>query len=245
MKKITKCIALIFVISLGFISPVHCQQNRCQQKDPTSSKIYEQALMKYVLAYEAFQQAKTDPNKKSQLPLYIRKYRESYAQYLELMRENNLYNPADKETRNDPVTNFNKLRRDNKKPNKKFKPVDTSKARQQVREKVDNNEDPEEIVEETTANSVPEEGFSAVDYEEAGWDPDDPYCDMPPEWNLDWPPPPWWIPPEKRGADFCPMSPTHKHDFQEQAFYGDPSEFTTTKDSASNMKECTFCHMKL
>ena len=207
----------MFVMSLGFINP-----GFCQNKETTSSKVYEQALMKYVLAYEAFQQAKTDPNKKSQLPLYIRKYRESYAQYLQLMRDNNLYDPTDDEKLNDPVGNFNKLRKDKNKPKKKFKPVDTSKARQEVRQKVDNNEDPEDIVEETTANTVPEEGYSAVDYEEAGWDPDDPYCDMPADWNPEWPVPPWWIPPEKRDKNYCPGSSDHQHHWSEEVSF-DPA----------------------
>lgn len=233
----------MFVISLGFINPGFCQ------KQETSSKVYEQALMKYVLAYEAFQQAKTDPNKKAKLPLYIRKYRESYAQYLQLMRENNLYDPTDDEKLNDPVGNFNQLRKDNKKPKKKFKPVDTSKARQEVRKKVDNDEDPEDIVEETAANSVPEEGYSAVDYEEAGWDPDDPYCEIPPGWDPEWPLPPWWIPPEKRGPDICPRNPYPPHGHNWMSMITDPGMTSTlassngsdSVDKQLTQQQCTLC----
>ena len=103
-------------------------------------------IMKYVLAYEALQKAKLDPNKKSELPKYVRKYRESYAQYLELMRKNDLYNLQDEQFVNDPEGNFNSTIEERGMPQQKFEAFDTSSARQQISQKVERGEDVDSAV---------------------------------------------------------------------------------------------------
>ena len=86
--KLSKQLSIALLIS-------SCYLGAPAFSEPPEAKEYEKALMKYILSYEALQQAKKDPAKSAQLPKFVRKYRESYAQYLQLMRENDLYKPED------------------------------------------------------------------------------------------------------------------------------------------------------
>ena len=90
MKNLIKKTALILLASAAVsVAPVMAEE--------ISSFQLEKALMKYVLTYEAYQKAKQSPNKeiRANLPKYVRLYREAYAQYLELLRKAELYDPAD------------------------------------------------------------------------------------------------------------------------------------------------------
>ena len=101
MKNIIRKVALALIASSCVcVAPIMAQD--------VSSYQLEKALMKYVLTYEAYQKAKQSTNKevRANLPKYIRLYREAYAQYLELLRQAELYDPKDKD--NDPVGNFNR-----------------------------------------------------------------------------------------------------------------------------------------
>ena len=103
MKNLIKKTALILLASAAVsVAPVMAEE--------VSSFQLEKALMKYVLTYEAYQKAKQSPNKeiRANLPKYVRLYREAYAQYLELLRKAELYDPADESMENDPAGNFNK-----------------------------------------------------------------------------------------------------------------------------------------
>ncbi|MDD3001492.1 MAG: hypothetical protein PHF29_07045 [Candidatus Riflebacteria bacterium] len=55
----------------------------------------ERAAAKYVLAFEAYNEAKKseDPEIRAKTGEYLRNYRESYAEFLKMMRNDNLYDP--------------------------------------------------------------------------------------------------------------------------------------------------------
>ena len=214
MKKIIPKVALAVLISSCFaITPSYSHD--------VDAIVYEKALMKYVLAYEALQKAKLDPNKKSELPKYVRKYRESYAQYLELMRKNDLYNLQDEQFVNDPDGNFNSTMEERGMPQQKFEAFDTSSARQQISQKVKRGEDVDSAVECATTNSVPKKGYSQINYKLYGWDLDsDGYGEMPPKWKKHWPAPKNW-----KGG---PRPPKPKDDDGKQTGGGGEGTFNPT-----------------
>lgn len=55
----------------------------------------ERAVAKYVLAFEAYNEAKKseNPDVRARTAEYLRNYRESYAEFLKMMRNDNLYDP--------------------------------------------------------------------------------------------------------------------------------------------------------
>ena len=138
MKKIIKTAALILLASASVsVAPVMAEE--------VSSYDLEKALMKYVLTYEAYQKAKQSPNKevRAKLPKYVRLYREAYAQYLELLREAELYDPSDENKNNDPAGNFNKDKP--KRQQVKWGAVKSGSQREQVKKVVENGGDPDEV----------------------------------------------------------------------------------------------------
>lgn len=185
MKIIPKVALAVLISSCFSIAPSYSHE--------VNAVVYEKALMKYVLAYEALQKAKLDPNKKSQLPNYVRKYRESYAQYLELMRKNELYNLDDDQFVNDPEGNFNSTIEERGMPQQKFEAYDTSSARQQISQQVERGEDVDSAVESATTKSVPNKGYSKINFKLYGWNLDsDGYGEKPAKWKDHWPKPEGW-----------------------------------------------------
>ncbi len=138
MKKLIRTAALILLASASLsVAPVMANE--------VSSYELEKALMKYVLTYEAYQKAKQSPNKevRANLPKYIRLYREAYAQYLELLRESELYDPSDENKKNDPAGNFNAGRP--AKQQVRWGAVKSGSQREQVKKVVENGGNPDEV----------------------------------------------------------------------------------------------------
>ena len=138
MKNIIRKAALVLLASAAVsVAPVMAEE--------VSSYQLEKALMKYVLTYEAYQNAKQSSNKevRANLPKYVRLYREAYAQYLELLREAELYDPSDDKKENDPAGNFNKKRPD--KQQVKWSPVKNGSQREQVKKVIQNGGDPDDV----------------------------------------------------------------------------------------------------
>ena len=152
MRKLIKKVALSVLATAVFV-PVSAYSEATPAQ-------YEKALMKYVLSYEALQKAKEDPSKASELPKFLKKYRQSYSEYINLMQENDLYNPADKDKKNDPAGNFNRKRKKQNKPKQKWKKVNTAAPRQNVRQKIDMGLEPDEAVNTAAAEAVPKQGLS-------------------------------------------------------------------------------------
>ena len=138
MKNIIRKVALALIASSCVcVAPIMAQD--------VSSYQLEKALMKYVLTYEAYQKAKQSTNKevRANLPKYIRLYREAYAQYLELLRQAELYDPKDKD--NDPVGNFNRKEQSHGRKKRNFKPVKSGSQREQVKRVVENGGNPDDV----------------------------------------------------------------------------------------------------
>lgn len=67
----------------------------------------ERAVAKYVLAFEAYNEAKKseNPDVRARTAEYLRNYRESYAEFLKMMRNDNLYDPK---MPKDPAGDYNR-----------------------------------------------------------------------------------------------------------------------------------------
>ncbi len=118
--------------------------------------------MKYVVTYEAYQIAKQSTNKevRANLPKYIRLYREAYAQYLELLRQAELYDPKDKD--NDPAGNYNRKEQSHGRKKQNWKPVNSSSQREQVKRVVENGGNPDDFYVVVRQN-LPTKAFSQVE----------------------------------------------------------------------------------
>ena len=140
MKNIIRRAAIaIIASSCVCVAPLMAQE--------VTSYDLEKALMKYVLTYEAYNKAKQSSNKevRANLPKYIRLYREAYAQYLELLREAEIYDPTDKDKDNDPAGNFNKQQAKKGKSKQVWKKVDSRSQREQVKKVVENGGSPDDV----------------------------------------------------------------------------------------------------
>ncbi len=131
----------------------------------------EKASMRYVLSYAALLKAKQDPSKADKIPQRLKKYRECYAQYLKLLNENDLYNPTDIKGKNDPAGNFNKKQKKEGKPKRRWKKVDTSKARENINVTLETSDDIDNAIENVTNVTIPPRGHSSIDLADIDWDP--------------------------------------------------------------------------
>lgn len=140
---------------------------------------YEKALMRYVLSYEALQNAKQDPEQSSKLPKLYKKYRENYSKYIKLLHDEELYNPEDEKSENDPGGNYNKKKGNDHLPQRQWASVNTKTARENVKTQIKNGGDIDSSIESTTSSSVPARGHSQIDLSEfgicapRGWEPED------------------------------------------------------------------------
>lgn len=155
MKNIIRKVALALIASSCVcVAPIMAQD--------VSSYQLEKALMKYVLTYEAYQKAKQSTNKevRANLPKYIRLYREAYAQYLELLRQAELYDPKDKD--NDPAGNYNRREQSHGRKKQNWKPVKSASQREQVKRVVENGGNPDDVYVVVKQN-LPTKAFSQVE----------------------------------------------------------------------------------
>ena len=160
MKNIIRRVALaVIASSCVCIAPIMAQ-------DVTAYDL-EKALMKYVLTYEAYQKAKDSTNKeiRANLPKYIRLYREAYAQYLELLRQAELYDPTDDQKDNDPAGNFNKKQKSYGRSKQVWKPVKSGSQREQVRKVIENGGTPDDVF-IAVKNNLPKESYSKTEEQE-------------------------------------------------------------------------------
>ena len=102
MKLINK-LALPLVFSFGLLST-----NICEAAKPESYDL-QVALMKYVVAYQAYVKAKysSDPAERNSAASLGKFYKTCYAKYQQMLREEDLYHPEDKREKNDPAGNYN------------------------------------------------------------------------------------------------------------------------------------------
>jgi len=151
MKNLIKKTALILLASATVsVAPVMAEE--------ISSYKLEKALMKYVLTYEAYQKAKQSSNKevRANLPKYVRLYREAYAQYLQLLREAELYDPSNEKMENDPAGNYN--RKVPEKQQIEWTAVNSGSQRAQVKKVVENGGNPDDVF-VVVKNNLPEKSY--------------------------------------------------------------------------------------
>ena len=191
MNKLTKKIVIsIFAFALVIPLAAYSQQS--------STGVYERALMRYVLSYEALIQAKEDPNKSEMLPQYITNYRRAYFEYILCLKDNGLYEPDNENVNNDPAGNLNKQLSNNGNAERFFKNVNTHDALEQLNCNLRSGQDISNAINNTTNSKVPEKGHSVINLntipqwnpsmEEppCGWDEDKLWSEWEKQRQLSW-----------------------------------------------------------
>ncbi|KAF1079445.1 MAG: hypothetical protein GQF41_4197 [Candidatus Rifleibacterium amylolyticum] len=145
MKKL---LFLILVIFIGLTcQPVQADKpdvtevDEIQLRDPLE---LERAVMQYMLAFEAYTTARRskDPKVRSRLVKLMQEYRNAYARFLEMLREDKLYRPNRPK---DPAGWYDEKHKKTKGYKREWKKTDAKEIRAEVKEMVKNGASPEEI----------------------------------------------------------------------------------------------------
>lgn len=145
MKKI---LFIALFIALGFgcqitlaDPPDATEVDEIQLRDPLE---LERAVMEYMCSFEAYIAARKskDPAVRSKLVKLMQAYRNSYARFLELLREDKLYRPNKPK---DPAGWYDEKHKKDKGYKRDWKKTDGKEIRAEVKEMVKNGASPEEI----------------------------------------------------------------------------------------------------
>ena len=119
----------------------------------------ESSLMKYILCYEAYKEAKQseNPEVRADLANYIKAYREAYAEYLQLLHEADLYQPDKKEM--NPATDFNNKRVAHGGKRIKWAHISNDKERERIKNGIKAGKRIDEIMGDVK-ESLPKEAIS-------------------------------------------------------------------------------------
>lgn len=104
----------------------------------------EQAVMEYMLAFEAYQSARksTDPEVRGKMVQYMKQYREAYARFLDMMREDKLYEPQKPKN---PAGRYNRKHEKQKGHKRQWASTAAKKTREKVKKLVESGASPETI----------------------------------------------------------------------------------------------------
>lgn len=104
----------------------------------------EQAVMEYMLAFEAYQSARksTDPEVRGKMVQYMKQYREAYARFLDMMREDKLYEPQKPKN---PAGRYNRKHEKQKGHKRQWASTAAQKSREKVKKLVEAGASPDEI----------------------------------------------------------------------------------------------------
>ncbi len=104
----------------------------------------EQAVMEYMLAFEAYQSARksTDPEVRGKMVQYMKQYREAYARFLDMMREDKLYEPQKPKN---PAGRYNRKHQKQKGHKRQWASTAAKKTREKVKKLVESGASPEAI----------------------------------------------------------------------------------------------------
>jgi hypothetical protein len=145
MKRI---LFLVLLLTLGLTCqpvaadpPDAADVDQIQLRDPLE---LERAVMQYMLAFEAYTEARRskDPNVRGRLVKLMQEYRNSYARFLEMLREDKLYRPNKPK---DPAGWYDEKHKKVKGYKRNWKKTDAKELRAEVKEMVKNGASPEEI----------------------------------------------------------------------------------------------------
>ncbi|HNX78148.1 MAG TPA: hypothetical protein PLM07_15260 [Candidatus Rifleibacterium sp.] len=130
----------------------------------------EQAVMEYMLAFEAYNSAKKskDPAIRGKIVQLMKQYREAYARFLSMMHADKLYEPQKPQN---PAGRYNKKLKKDKGNKRNWKPTAAKDLREKIKKLVESGASPKEIKEAIHA-SLPKSAMSA--------DPCDPCNPCPP-----------------------------------------------------------------
>lgn len=143
-----KFLFLALIIAMGLVcqtafadDPSDSEVDEIQLREPLE---LERAVMEYMLAFEAYTAARRskDPQVRGRLVPLMREYRNSYARFLEMLREDKLYRPNRPK---DPAGWYDKKHEKTKGYKRDWKKTDAKELRAQVKEMVKNGASPEEI----------------------------------------------------------------------------------------------------
>lgn len=164
MRKTVNKLSLSFVLAavLAGTVPSYAEVE-------TSALKLEQALMKYILCYEAYVDAKQsdNPETRAQLGQFMKAYRESYAQYLALLHDADLYNPDEKA--NNPAGHYNQKQIAKGGYGRVWLPVSSKAKREQIKDLINQGKSIEEIM-NTVEGSIPCSTSSASDVPDDAYD---------------------------------------------------------------------------
>jgi hypothetical protein len=162
-------LVLLFLLLAGPGNPVKAA-NIQQFTDVPISEIQlrnalelERAAMQYLLCFEAWTEARRSkkPSVKSNLVSFMRNYRRAYANFLFMLRQDNLYdpqkpkNPAGWFNMKHASVNLGKIR--------VWSKTDAKAMRKQVKDLVDNGAQPEQVV-SFIESSLPQTSLSYIPY---------------------------------------------------------------------------------
>lgn len=152
MRKVVKNVALA-VLASAFISSLP------SYADADKALALEQAQLKYIISYQALQKAKqsTNTETKSNLAKFVKYYREAYAQYLQLLKNNELYNPTEKDF--NPADEFNEREFNNNRIYHDWNSADPYEFDNTIKNLVDNGKTPDAVV-KTVMDSLPDDFYS-------------------------------------------------------------------------------------
>ena len=104
----------------------------------------EQAVMEYMLAFEAYQSARRakDPEVRGKMVQYMKQYREAYARFLSMMREDKLYEPQKPKN---PAGRYNRKHEKEKGVKRQWDNSSARETRSKIRKMVESGASPEEI----------------------------------------------------------------------------------------------------
>jgi len=145
MKKV---LFLILVLIIGLTcQPVQADPpdvadvDEIQLRDPLE---LERAVMQYMLAFEAYTTARRskDPKIRERLVKLMQEYRNAYARFLEMLREDKLYVPNKPK---DPAGWYDEKHKKIKGYKREWKKTDAKELRAEVKEMVKNGASPEEV----------------------------------------------------------------------------------------------------
>ncbi len=163
MRKINK-LSLSFILAAVIAGTVPSYA-----EVETSALKLEQALMKYILCYEAYIDAKQsdNPETRAQLGQFMKAYRESYAQYLALLHDADLYNPEEKA--NNPAGHYNQKQIAKGGYGRVWLPVSSKAKRDQIKDLINQGKSIDEIM-NTVEGSIPYATSSAPDVPDDAYD---------------------------------------------------------------------------
>jgi len=126
----------------------------------------EQAVMEYMLAFEAYQSARksSDPEVRGKMVQYMKQYREAYARFLDMMREDNLYEPQKPKN---PAGRYNRKHMKQKGSKRQWRATAARQTREKVKKMVEAGASPEAI-KATIKESLPAAPMSVDPMDAAG-----------------------------------------------------------------------------